>query len=542
MAAAPITRTCSFALALLLALPAAAQQLPQQQSATPEIDLRDYARARAADAAGEPALAAPGYARALAVVPDDKVLAMRAYRQALAAGDYALARRAADALARAKAAPPDTEILNFALAVNGRDRLAAEKALERMSKAQLDFLVPVLGAWLALDRGADPLPLLDTARGNPLALRFTNRHRALLLLAEGKAEQGLFALAAARGTEDAPDVRIDAGITLLRTGRKREADRVLGDFAGATKAWRKWVAKGGKPGVAFGAAHAFLSLANDLGGEEMAPLSILLARAALLLDPQEERARLVLAEALSKSGATELALQTLAGIRTDGPFARGAVAGRVSALRRAERLPEALAEAKALAGSNKASAQEVAVYGELLFSAERYGDAADAFGRALDRAEGDGGWELNYRRGAALDRAGKWDAALPALQRAVQLGPDEPEALTWLGNAQAERGVDLPGAQALLERARRLKPEDPEVIDSLGHAYYADGELQKALPLLEKAVQLDPGGTRPNEHLGDLYWKLGRRMEARYAWRAAEVAAEAGDAERIKAKLANGLN
>ncbi|WP_204326354.1 hypothetical protein, partial [Stenotrophomonas maltophilia] len=63
------------------------------------------------------------------------------------------------------------------------DRLGAEKALERLSRAQLDFMVPVLGAWLAFDRGRDPSPLLDTARGNPLAARFADRNRALLLIA-----------------------------------------------------------------------------------------------------------------------------------------------------------------------------------------------------------------------------------------------------------------------------------------------------------------------------------------------------------------------
>ena len=110
------------------------------------------------------------------------------------------------------------------------------------------------------------------------------------------------------------------------------------------------------------------------------------------------------------------------------------------------------------------------------------------------------------------------------------------------GNAQVERGVDLPGAQALLERASTLKPDDPEITDSLGRAYYAEGQFTKALPLLEQAVRGDPGGMRANEHLGDTYWKLGRRIDARYAWRAAAVNAEPADVARLQAKLANGLD
>jgi tetratricopeptide (TPR) repeat protein len=518
----------------LLALPAAAQQ------AAPGVDLRDYARARAADAAGQAALAAAGYARALDAVPDDQLLATRAYRQALAAGDYALASRAATILATARVAPPDTDVLAFAVALHGGDRVAAQKAVERMSRTQLDFLVPALSAWLARDRGEDPLPLLDAARGNALAAPFAERHRALLLIATGKADQGLFALAAASGTALPQDPRIDAAIALLRMGEQGKAAPLLGDLAGASGAWRKRQAKAGKPNATFGAAHLFLGLAGDLRGADMAPLSILLTRAALLLDPQEDRARLLLADALSRSGATDLALQALAAVPADGPFARGAIAGQVDALRRAGRLPEALAKAEALARAPGATAEEIEDLGELLAKAGRYGDAAAAYARALQRSGGDN-WELEYRRGAALDRAGRWDEALPALKRAVKLAPDEPEALAWLGNAQAERGVDLPAAQALLERASKLKPDDPAITDSLGRAYYADGQLEKALPLLEEAARADPGGTLPNEHLGDLYWKLGRRIEARYAWRAAEVSAAPVDAIRLQTKLADGL-
>ena len=44
-----------------------------------------------------------------------------------------------------------------------------------------------------------------------------------------------------------------------------------------------------------------------------------------------------------------------------------------------------------------------------------------------------------------------------------------------------------------------------------------------------------------NEHLGDVYWAAGRRIEARYAWRAALVQADAPSAERINRKLSDGL-
>lgn len=527
----PIIRTCSLAFALLLALPAAAQT----------IDLRDYARTRAADAAGEAARAAAGYARALDAVPDDQVLAMRAYRQGLAVGDFALASRAAAVLERAGVAPPDASLLAFAVALHGGDAVGQDKALDRLSRAQLDFLVPVLRAWVARDRKQDPLPLLETTRGNGLAAPFIARHRALLLIASGKTEEGLLALAAATGPDQAQDPRIDAAIALLRAGKPKPAETILSGLAGASKAWRKRQAKAGKPDAGFGAAHLFLGLASDLRDADMAPLSILLTRAALLLDPQEDRARLLLADALSRSNATDVALDILAGIRLDGPFARSAAAGQVAALRRANRLPEALALAEKLASAPGATAHDLRSQGELLFQAGRYADAATAFGRALKEAEGDGGWELTYLHGAALDRAGKWDEALPILQRAVALGPDEPEALAWLGNAQVEHNVDLPGAQALLERASKLKPDDPAIIDSLGRAYYAEGKLDRAVPLIETAVQAEPGSARANEHLGDAYWKLGRRVEARYAWRAAEVTADEADVPRLKAKLADGL-
>lgn len=516
----------------MAAMPAAAQQL----------DLRDYARARAADAAGDAAVAAAGYARALAVLPDDQVLAMRTYRQSIAAGDYALASRAAAALARDRVAPPDGDLLAFAVALHGKDRAGAEGALGRLAKGPFEFVVPSLRAWLADDRSADPQKLLDAARGNALASRFSDRQRVPLLIAAGQPDQGLLALAALGSASATDDSRIDAGIALLRAGQKDKAGPLLADLAGVTDAWRKRESKAGKPDAIFGASRVFLGLAGDLRSEDMVPLSILLGRATLLLDPQEDRARLLLGDALSRGGSTDLALATLAAVPSDSPFYRGAGAGQIAALRRADRLPEALARAETMARAPDANVAEIRQYGEILFESGRHADAAAAFARAIDRVGDDADWELNYMYGTALDQAGRWNEALPALRRAVQLAPEEPEALSYLGYAQVEHRMDLPGAQELLERARKLKPDDPGIIDSLGWAYFADGQTAKAVPLLEQAVRADPAGVRANEHLGDAYWALGRRIDARYAWRAAEVAAAGDELARLRDKLANGLD
>jgi Flp pilus assembly protein TadD len=140
---------------------------------------------------------------------------------------------------------------------------------------------------------------------------------------------------------------------------------------------------------------------------------------------------------------------------------------------------------------------------------------------------------LHYLHGRALDRAGRWDEALPALERAVKLAPEQPEALKYLGYAQVERGENLPGAQALLERARTLKPDDSDIADSLGWAYYASGRGRRALPLLEQAARAIPAMRAPTS-ISAMPIGASAAMEARYAWRAATLTADAGDIARLK--------
>lgn len=457
------------ALPLLIAAPAFAQ------------DGSAYVRARLADAAGSAEVAAPGYARAMAVRPDDAVLAMRAYRQALTAGDLNLASKAGATLVRSGAAPPDAYILGFTLAIHGKDKAAAQRALDQLSTGPLAFLAPVLGAWLAVDRGADPAPSLEKAKGNGLGSRYAALSAPRLMSATGPA--------------------------------------------------------GAAPGV----AALFVTIGEDLEQQDLGALSIVLMRSALLLDPPGDRARVLLAEALSRGGSHALALAELAKVRADSPQLREAQAGRVNAYRRAGRIDDALTLARTLAAYSDATVSEVRGYAEALSAAGQFDAAAAAYADALARSDG-GNWELQLLHGEALDRAGHWNAALPALRRAAALGPEEPDALGYLGYALVLRGENLAEAQGLLERARKLAPEDTGIADALAWAYFTGGDTARAVPLLEQAVKGDPSGAQPNEHLGDAYWRQGRRYEARYAWNAASLHADADAAARLHGKLANGLN
>ncbi|MEG8054032.1 hypothetical protein QP185_13635 [Sphingomonas aerolata] len=59
--------------------------------------------------------------------------------------------------------------------------------------------------------------------------------------------------------------------------------------------------------------------------------------------------------------------------------------------------------------------------------------------------------------------------------------------------------------------------------------------------MLERAAQAEPTNAEIGDHLGDAYWSMGRRYEARYAWQAAIVTGDAEERARIAAKIDTGL-
>lgn len=502
-------------------------------------DLSAYLKARAADADGRTDLAVASYARALAEAPDNPVVALRAYREALEGGDMALASRAGTALTAAGVAPADVGLIAIADAARGDDRAAAEAAIDRLAGTPLAVLVPSLRGWLAFARGEDPAPLLEVSGRDALARRFAAENRALLLIAGGRTEDGLAAVEALRGTGSSTDLRMNAAALLFGSGHPAQGTALLAGDDPALVALRSRQI-GARPTLAFGVSRLLTRVAADLASGNPSPLSVALTRSALLAEPGNDRARLLLADALSRGGAHDHALATLAAIPADSPLGGSAASGRVAILAAAGREAEALSAAEVRATAPSAAVADWQRYADLLIAANRYGEAATWYRRIVEAGNGED-WAEWLQLGGALDRAGRWAEAEPALVRAATLAPAQPLALNYLGYARVERGKDVADAARMLERASALAPDNASVTDSLGWAYYLGGDVARALPLLERAAAGEPANTTIGEHLGDAYWSLGRRYEARYAWRAAALTADAGEAPRIAAKIANGL-
>ncbi|WP_315764099.1 tetratricopeptide repeat protein [Sphingomonas sp. Y38-1Y] len=469
------------------------------------------------------------------------MIAIRAFREGVSVGDLALARRALAVLEASKVAPADAALLRFADQVAARDWDGARATATRVGQGPLDFVGPVLRAWIAVETGGDALAELGSETDNAIERRYSAEARALILVAIKRDAEANAALRLLLAQGGGLEMRIAAARLYAGRGDMGTARALLAGDDPAARAQREALGRGAKPTAAFGTSTLFTRLAGDLSGDEPSPLVVLLTRTALLLEPGNDRARLLLADALSRDGDGRRAVALLDGIKSRSPYAGEAERERIEILDRTGDGTAAIALATRRSAAKGAGGDAARQLGDLLVSADRYAEAADAYAAAMAREPGGGDWVLNLQRGGALEQAGRFEEGLPYLRRAVELAPDEPVALNYLGYALVERGLDLPEAQGLLEKARRMKPDDASITDSLGWAYVRRGQVAKALPLLEQAAAAQPGDVEINEHLGDAYWASGRRYEARYAWRAASVHADAADKTRLAAKVERGV-
>ncbi|WP_257992128.1 tetratricopeptide repeat protein [Cupriavidus pauculus] len=119
---------------------------------------------------------------------------------------------------------------------------------------------------------------------------------------------------------------------------------------------------------------------------------------------------------------------------------------------------------------------------------------------------------------AMLDeREKRYDSMERGLRKVIALQPEQKQGYNALGYSLADRNERLPEARKLLERASELGPDDPYIMDSLAWVKYRQGELQPAADLLRTAYSKAPEA-EIGAHLGEVLWQLGQHEEARKTW------------------------
>ncbi|NNC72027.1 MAG: tetratricopeptide repeat protein [Sphingomonadaceae bacterium] len=513
--------------------------------------LADYARARVADASGELNIAARGYASALSEAPFDETLAARAYRRAIAAGDRGLALRAATTLQQGEALPPDGRFLFLIEAIDEGDWAEARRIVDGIEEESLfASLAPVLRAWIAYGaRDGDPVAILDAVQEGEQQAAYAAEHRALLLLVSRREDEAVAALQELTGVGAARMLRLRLAFASYFADN-RQRDRALTLIQGEGRALetardrieRRRDFPGAIDSTADGIAEIFIRLAAEVSRRNATVLATTFARFSTFLAPDNSVGWLVTSAVLHADDQDTAAFAALDQIDRRDPFFADAQDARVRLLADDGDAQAALAIAQDRIEDGSATAADWQRLGEMHTELGRFADAANAYGRAVELAGGeDAPWSAWLLYGGALHDADRWDDAKVALNRSVELGPDQPLALNFLGYALLERREELERAEALIARASELRPDSASITDSLGWAHYVRGNLDQAIPTLERAAVGDPDEPTINEHLGDAYWTAGRRREARFAWQAALVTAEDDAVSRLRSKLDTGL-
>jgi tetratricopeptide (TPR) repeat protein len=188
--------------------------------------------------------------------------------------------------------------------------------------------------------------------------------------------------------------------------------------------------------------------------------------------------------------------------------------------------------------------QALDALGNILRSRKQYADAVDIYNRAIamipkpDRRH----WVYFYARGTSYERLKNWPPAEADLKKALELYPDQPLVLNYLGYSWIDQGINLDDGMRLIERAVAVKPDDGYIVDSLGWAHFKRGNYAEAVRYLERAVELRPDDPVLNDHLGDALWKVGREREARFQWdQSLTLKPEPEDALKTRRKIDEGL-
>ena len=544
---------------VLLSLPSAfAAETPTPQEIAHATASGSYLAARHAGVERDSGTAAAYYLNVLKADPRNADLLSRTFLSVLTEGDIDEAGRLADRLIQLDRNDRIARLVVGVRALKQKQYGSARQNFTQSVRGPVtDLTAALLSAW-ALSGSGDSraaTDALDRLSGPDWYAIFKDLHAGMILDLANKKDAGKRYERAYKADPMALRTVQAYGRYLSRTAGKDDALKIYQEFNKAVPDHpvivqeMKEISAGDKlPPLAdsaqAGAAEALYGLGASIGRRGGEDLALIYLQLALYLEPTHAMALLSLADLYESLKKPELAIKVYDRIAPSSPLRRNADIQVASDLDTLDRADEAKKRLERLVSDHPKDTEAIMALGNILRGRKDFAGCADVYSKAIDNlaTPEKANWVMFYFRGICFERSKQWPKAEADLKKALELYPDQPLVLNYLGYSWVDQGTNLDEGMKMIRRAVEQRPDDGYIVDSLGWANFRIGNYDEAVKELDRAVELKPDDPTINDHLGDAYWRVGRVLEARFQWsHAKDLKPEPEDLPKIEQKLKVGL-
>jgi tetratricopeptide (TPR) repeat protein len=536
-----------------------AAQSPTAQELSNLTASGSYLAARHAGRQRDAVIEAAYYRAALKHDPKNGELLDRAFLSLLVGGDIDEAVKYAERVGAADKSDRVSRLVTGVHALKVKQYSAARRDLAQSIRGPItDLTATLLTAWTMAGTGDSKgaVAAIDKLAGPDWYAIFKELHAGMIYdLANNQVEAGKRLEHAYKLDSSALRVVEAYGSWLSRNRSPKEAlavyeafDKVLPRHPLVIEAMNKLKAGEKLPALVTnaqaGAGEALYGLGASLGRRGGEDLGLVYLQLSLHLAPSHPLALLSLADLYESLKKPELAIAIYERIPANSPLHRNAAIQMAANLDALERAPEAEKQLDVLIKQHPDDLEAIMALGNIQRGHKKFAECADAYskGVATIGTPEKSNWVIFYFRGICYERSKQWPKAEADLKKALELFPDQPHVLNYLGYSWIDQDSNLDEGMAMIKKSVQQRPDDGYIVDSLGWAYYRTGNYEEATKQLERAIELKPEDPTINDHLGDAYWRIGRVLEARFQWaHARDLKPDPDDLPKIVEKLKNGL-
>jgi tetratricopeptide (TPR) repeat protein len=519
-----------------------------------------YLAARHASVERDAASAATFYRSALRTDPKNNELLDRAFISSLADGDIEESVKLADRILTVDKTNRVARLVIGVRDLKQKKYASAQTNLNQSIRGPItDLVATLLSSWAASGAGdvKGAVANIDKLAGPEWYPIFKDLHAGMILELAGKEKEAGVRLERAYKLEDSMlRVSDDYARWLSRNKDAASAmavyeafDKKLPRHPLVQQAMRETEAGKKLPPIAdspqAGAAEALYGIGSTLtrrGGEDLALVYLQLA---LYLVPNHPMALLSLADLYESVKRPAMAIKIYERMPASSPLKRNAQIQLAIDLDAADRTDEAIKILMGVTAEDPRDIEAVMALGNIQRGRKKFADCVATYSQGIDilpKATDKNTWVYYYYRGICEERDKRWNKAEADMRKALDLQPEQPHVLNYLGYSWIDQGINLDEGMKMIKRAVDQRPDDGYIVDSLGWAYYRIGNYEDAVKNLERAIDLKPEDPTINDHLGDAYWRVGRTLEAKFQWaHARDLKPEPEDLPKIEAKIEHGM-